>query len=585
MRNTLGSFRRSLTRYESTLAYALLGVVGGLASGGVVLAFEATIVALGELWGVQGGEAFETLPRWLLFALPAGGGLLLGTLFSLLPKEQREVGILHVVSRLHYHYGVLPLRNALVQFLAGALALASGQSGGREGPGVHLGGAINSLLGQRLSLPNNSLRVLIACGTAGGIAAAFNTPLAGVIFAMEVIVAEYTVAGFVPVMLAAVAASAISRGLDFGFPVFSLPPVALNSLWEIPFILFVGLSCGTAGALFIRLVLLSAASRQRPVLLRFTVAGVLTGCLALLVPEVLGMGYDSLRRILAGESTLMLLAALAVTKLLATSVNLGFGLPVGLIGPSLIIGACLGGLLGQLGPTLLPALASDMTLYVIIGMAATMGTVLGAPLAASLAVIELTQTTAVAMPALLAIVAANLVNTALFRQRPVHHALLRQLERAVPEDPLGQFLHRVDVTSGMDTSAVRVPAKLSPEALRALAVQVPDWCVIHRDEEDLFLLRGEDLLAWGTGEHPPPPLAEGEDPGVLDLTGADLRRWTITRVPEQATLRQAMDVLRRETVEAACVYGRLPSGKRSLRGIVTRERIERYSLSFIYSET
>jgi H+/Cl- antiporter ClcA len=585
VRNTLGSFRRSLTRYESTLAYALLGVVGGLASGGVVLAFEAAIVALGGLWGVQDGEAFETLPRWLLFALPAGGGLLLGTAFSLLPKEWREVGILHVVSRLHYHYGVLPLRNALVQFFAGALALASGQSGGREGPGVHLGAAVNSLLGQRLSLPNNSLRVAIACGTAGGIAAAFNTPLAGVIFAMEVIVAEYTVAGFVPVMLAAVAASAISRGLDFGFPVFILPPVALNSLWEIPFILFVGLCCGAAGALLIRLVLLSAGSRQRPVLLRFTVAGVLTGCLALLIPEVLGMGYDSLRRILAGESTLVLLAALAAAKLLATGVNLGFGLPVGLIGPSLIIGACIGGLLGQLGPALQPALASDMTLYVIIGMAATMGTVLGAPLAASIAVIELTQTTAVAMPALLAIVAANLVNTALFRQRAVHHALLRQLERAVPEDPLGQFLHRVDVTSGMNTSAVRVPAKISPEALRALAVQVPDWCVIHRDEEDLFLLRGEDLLAWEAGERPPLPPEEGEDPALLDLTGADLRRWTITRVPEQATLRQAMDVLRRETVEAACVYGRLPSGKRSLRGIVTRERIERYSLSFIYSES
>ena len=146
MRNTLGSFRRSLTRYESTLAYALLGVVGGLASGGVVLAFEAAIVALGGLWGVLDGEAFETLPRWLLFALPAGGGLLLGIAFSLLPKEQREVGILHVVSRLHYHYGVLPLRNALVQFLAGALALASGQSGGREGPG---GGAAGGRGGAR----------------------------------------------------------------------------------------------------------------------------------------------------------------------------------------------------------------------------------------------------------------------------------------------------------------------------------------------------------------------------------------------------------------------------------------------------
>jgi len=585
VRNTLGSFRRSLTRYESTLAYALLGIVGGLASGAVVLAFEASIVALGDLWGVAGGEGFEALPGWQRFALPAGGALLLGAAFSVLPKEQRDVGILHVVSRLHHHYGVLPLRNALVQFIAGAVALASGQSGGREGPGVHLGAAVNSLLGQRLTLPNNSLRVLIACGTAGGIAAAFNTPLAGVIFAMEVIIAEYTVAGFVPVMLAAVSAAAVSRGMDFGFPAFALPPVALNSLWEIPLVLSLGLGCGAAAALLVRLIVLSAASRQRPVFLRFAAAGLLTGCLALLVPEVLGMGYDSLRRILAGESTPALLAALAGARLLATGVNLGFGLPVGLIGPSLIIGACIGGLLGVGSLLLLPTLSPDLELYVIVGMAATMGAVLGAPLAASLAVIELTQTTAVAMPALLAIVAANLVHTALFRQRAAHHALLRQLERAVPEDPLGQFLHRVDVTTGMDTSVVRVPARIAPEAFRALAVQVPDWCVIHRDDEDLFLLRGRDLLAWEEKAHPLPLPAGEEDPGLLDLTAADVRRWTITRVPDRATLRQVMDVLRRETVEAACVYGRLSSGARSLRGVVTRDRIERYSLSFIYSDT
>ena len=135
----------------------------------------------------------------------------MGIAYAMLKPADRETGIVHVISCMHSHYSVLPLRNALVQFIGGAFALATGQSGGREGPGVHLGGAANSLLGQWLDLPNNSLRVLIACGTAGGIAAAFQTPLAGVIFAMEVIVAEYTVVGFIPVILAAVSASAVSH--------------------------------------------------------------------------------------------------------------------------------------------------------------------------------------------------------------------------------------------------------------------------------------------------------------------------------------------------------------------------------------
>ena len=187
----LNKYRRYLTNYESLPAYSLLGLAGGLASGLIVLVFELAIGSLAGLWGVgSGGEDFESLPQWAHFALPAGGALVLGAIYSLLKPEDRETGIVHVISCMHSRYGALPLRNAILQFLGGIFALASGQSGGREGPGVHLGGAINSLIGQRLGLPNNSLRVLVACGTAGGIAAAFHTPLAGVIFAMEVIVAE-----------------------------------------------------------------------------------------------------------------------------------------------------------------------------------------------------------------------------------------------------------------------------------------------------------------------------------------------------------------------------------------------------------
>jgi len=190
------------------LAYSILGVAGGAASGLIVLAFERAIIGLARLWDVGDSattgapaEGFESLPALTVFLLPALGATLLGLAYSILKPEDRETGIVHVISRMHSHYSVLPLRNAIVQFFGGMFALASGQSGGREGPGIHLGGAVNSLLGQWLGLPHNSLRVLVACGCAGGIAAAFNTPLAGVIFAMEVIIAEYTVVGFIPSFL------------------------------------------------------------------------------------------------------------------------------------------------------------------------------------------------------------------------------------------------------------------------------------------------------------------------------------------------------------------------------------------------
>ncbi|MFV0276461.1 MAG: chloride channel protein [Parahaliea sp.] len=572
MYRLLDSYRRYLTNYHSVLAYAILGLIGGLASGLVVLAFEKSVSELAWLWGVyHEGDGFETLPWWQLFALPAGGALLLGCGFWMLKPENRETGVVHVLSRMHSDYGVLPLRNALVQFAGGAFALATGQSGGREGPDVHLGAAANSLLGQRLQLPHNSLRVLIACGAAGGIAAAFNTPLAGVIFAMEVIVAEYTVVGFIPVMLAAVSASAISRYLGGGSLLFTIPKVELHSLLELPYIVLLGVACGLAVTLFIQLSQMTARLSRWPVVIRFTLAGCLTGGLALLVPEVLGIGYDTLDRVLREGLPLQLLATLAFCKLLATSVSCGMGMPIGLIGPNLLIGACIGGAFGLLGNLHSPIPLSTQTLYIALGMAACMGAVLNAPLAAVLAVIELTQSASVAMPALLAIITANLINNGLFHHRAAHQVVLRQMRRTVPDDPLNQLLHRTDVTSSMEVSVFKLPVQLEPSRIPMLLNATPAWCLITRDGEDLFLLRGSELADY-LGDLEPP-----EEP--INLSDLDLRRWSIAPVPVQATLRQAMDRLTERTVEAVCVYGRNAGGNRILQGIVTRESIERFTLS------
>lgn len=566
------TYRRRLTNYESVLAYSVLGVVGGIASGLIVLLFELAIRETSNLWGVgNGGEGFESLPPLALFGLPAGGALLLGCFYSMLKPEDRESGIIHVISRMHSHYSILPLRNALVQFIGGVFSLATGQSGGREGPGVHLGGAINSLLGQWLQLPNNSLRMLIACGTAGGISAAFQTPLAGVIFAMEVIIVEYTVVGFIPVMLAAVSATAISRTLSTDMGLFHLPAMELNSLLELPFIMLLGLCCGIAVAAFIRINKMTARLTHWPVALRFTLAGLLTGSLAVAVPEIMGMGYDTLDLALQGKIAVSVLLTIAACKLLATAVSCGMGMPLGLIGPNLLIGACIGGALGAAAGTLQPELASDPVLYIVIGMGAAMGAVLNAPLAAILAVIELTQTISVSMPAMLAIVAATLTNSGLFRQKSAHQTVLTQLQRLVPDDPLNRMLHRTDVTSTMDTRVVRVPSQLNQDDLEPLLEFKPAWCLITRAEEDLYLVDGHELLEW--------LLETPMEDNTKDVTDAGIRRWTIAPIPMQATLRQALDTMRKETAEAVYVYARSANtGKRILHGVVTRENIEKFTL-------
>ena len=386
---------------------------------------------------------------------------------------------------------------------------------------------------------------------------------------MEVIIVEYTVVGFIPVMLAAVSASAISRTLASGGALFSIPHLQLSSLWEIPYIAFLGFSCGLAVVAFIQISKYTARLSHHNVILRFTAAGALTGCLALLVPEIMGIGYDTLGLALNGQLALTALITIALAKVIATAITVGAGLPVGVIGPNLLIGACIGGALGSFGEQLFPELASVPTLYILVGMGAAMGAVMNAPLAAMLAVIELTHSMSIAMPAMLAIVAATLTSTGMFKQRSLHQTVLRQLQRAAPDDPLNQLLHRTHVGEIMDTRVVRVPTSLTLEDREPLLEFSPTWCLVSRDGEDLYLVKGQDLLAW----------LDAQEQTDVDVTDADIRRWTLTNVPVQASLRQAMDSIGKATVEAVCIYERSRSASQPiLHGVITRESIEKFTL-------
>ncbi|NQX89942.1 MAG: chloride channel protein [Halioglobus sp.] len=554
----------------------MLGVAGGAAPGLIILAFERAIREMSLLWG-DTGDGFEGLPMWMLLLLPTLGAITLGALCALLAPADRETGIVRVLSRMHSHCGALPLRNAVLQCVGGTFSLATGQSGGRKGPGMHPGGAIYSFFGQWLRLPNNSLRTLIACGTAGGIAAAFNTPLAAVLFAMEVIVAEYTVISFIPVLLPAVSASAVSHSLASGASLFELPALQLNSLLEFPYLILLGLCCGISAFLFIRISSLCARLSDDPIVLRFSAAGLVTGCLALAVPEILGVGDDTLERALQGKLALWTLVSIVLCKLFSRAVSIRAGMPVGIIGPSLLIGACLGAVLGEVGFALQPELASDPPLYAVIGMGAAMAAILNAPLAAVLAIVEMTQHLNISMAAMLAIVTATLTNIGLFGQRSAHQTLLHQLQRTVPQEPLNQMLHRINVRATMDSRVVRVPVLLQRRGMHPLLERRPTWCLVAQDGTDLSLISGKELLQCldqfsGKSE-------------AFDLTSAPIRRWTVAHVPIQATLHQAMDTMRDNAVEAVYGYARSPrTGKRILHGINTREAVETFAWSQMLRE-
>ena len=420
-------FRRAVGRWlRPRLAYAdplprlaLLGVAAGGITGVVVALFRLALDGTALLILEGDSDGFEGLSPVLHAALPLTGAVVIGLALTKLPEDRRRTGVAHVLQRLREHAGRMPITNALVQFFAGATALSAGLSGGREGPVIHLGATASSVLGQRLGVSPENLRILVACGVAAAIAGSFNTPMAGVVFAMEVVLVEYAVASFIPVSLAAVTATVLSRYLFGDTPVFAVGSIEMHSLLDVPFVVLAGLAIGTVGAAFTASVRVFTRMGRRPFLARALLAGAVTAIVALVTPAVMGVGYDTVDGALAGTFAWSALAVILIAKMIASSACIGLGMPVGVIGPTIVMGAVCGGLLGHVGQILSPAEASSVGFYVVLGMAAMMAATLQAPLAALMAVVELTSNAHVILPTMLIVIVATLTAGRLFRQPSV----------------------------------------------------------------------------------------------------------------------------------------------------------------------
>ncbi len=394
-----------------TLRIVLLGSLVGLMAGALVILFRLSIeqVQMATLPDGRVGN-YEALPGWLQFALPVAGALLLGLLFDRLPPALRAVGIVHVLEFLRFRKQRLPFRNALVQFAGGWLAIVSGQSVDREGPGVHLGAANAALIGQGFRLKEDEHYLLAAAGGAAAIAAAYNTPLAGVIFVIEVFRLRYAIHYVVPVIVATVMGAVISQLVYGPHPAFSVPPLPRDSLADLPVIAVMGLLIGLLAAVFIgsvnRVARLTIAWRPR---VMFVCAGLVTGLLALAAPAIMGVSYDALNRIFQQHYGLQGLGLLLFAKFIATAVSVGARLPGGLIGPSLMLGGAVGGITASLVGIQWPALGASVGLYVLTGMVEMMGAILHAPLAALVALMELTGNINIILPGMIAVVGAEVV--------------------------------------------------------------------------------------------------------------------------------------------------------------------------------
>ncbi|MDJ0808194.1 MAG: chloride channel protein [Gammaproteobacteria bacterium] len=559
--------RLHLSHPDALLQLSGMGLLTGFLAGAVIVIFRLGVESIqANMLPGQLPENYEALPPLLRFLLPVAGGVLTGLIFHRYANGLHVLGIARIMERLSYHQGHLSLREFLLQFIGAAIAIISGHSVGREGPHVFLGAASGSLLGQQLSLPNNSIRTLVGCGAAAGIAASFDTPLAGVIFALEVVMMEYTLVSFIPIILAAVSASSLSIFVLGDAKAFEVSLVQLGSMSELSIVLLLGVVAGAVSAGFIQLLQYSSSKSQG---LRFwqktSLAGFIVGLCGLLTPEVLGIGYDTVNGILLGEITFTLLLILVFMKILATSACIGLGIPGGMIGPALFIGAAVGGVIAPLPGLLFEGEVSDPGFYALIGMGAVMGASLQAPLAALTAIIELTHNPQVVMPGMLAIVVASLTSSELFHKKSLFITMLQASGLDYRSDPVMQSLRRVGVASVMNRDFLRCSSRLTRESAAQVLDQAPEWILIDQQgDADATLMPGVDLARV---------MEEGHD-REFDLLEIPARRYQLTNISMLATLQEALERLDESGAEALYVERIGRSRAVSIQGILTREQIE-----------
>jgi hypothetical protein len=370
------------------------------------------------------------------------------------------------------------------------------------------------------------------------------------------------------VILAAVIATTLSQAVFGNAPAFAIPHMQLGSLLELPYIVLIGLVIGCLSALFIHLLQYSSTRLVPgwPVWLRCTLAGSLVGAIALVVPEVMGIGYDTVNQALLGQLGLVTLVSVALAKILATALGLGLGLPGGLIGPTLVMGAMGGGAMGLLAHQWLPGEVATPAFFALVGMGTFMGATLQAPLAALTAMLELTANPHIILPGMLGLITASLVSREVFGKESVYLVLLGAREADYRDSPVAQTLRRIGVASVMERRVETLPRTASRERIMEILASEPRWILIREDDRTHYAMPAADLARHLQAD---PASAD------IDLLEIPAERLEIRPVDFQSTLLEAQDILASAGAGALYVSRTTIPGLSRIYGILTRGDIDK----------
>jgi CIC family chloride channel protein len=570
--------RVQLAQNDALPLLALLGALAGALTSSIILLFRFAIEAPLQAYLPDGNsENFEALSAWLRFSLPLSGAIFIAMILHKLSVQSRSVGISHVLERLKNHQGHMPLSNFFVQFFGGIIAALSGQSTGREGPAVHLGAAAGSIMGRKLRLSTNHTQLLLASGAAAAISASFNTPIAAVVFAMEVIIVGYSLQSLIPVILASVVGTVVTRSVYGDEPAFTVPALEMNSFLEFPFLIVEALFMGALAALFIWVCVNTAQKAPKSLWVRFLIIGLINGLIALMIPQMMGIGYDTVNLALLGSLPWIGLFTFAIVKLLLTSLNLGLGQPGGAIGPMLFIGACAGGVIGEIGNYLAPDDASATGYYAMLGMAAMMSACLQAPLTGLMTLFELTNNPNIILPGMLVVVIANLTTTEVFKQKALFPRLLQLRGLTLDTSPVEHMLRENSVLS-VANKEVKVLNKFTTiEAIKLALIGSPNYLIIVDSNRALSCISAADVATLLMDERQVKQWTEEvNEECVINLMAIPGFRRSCGEIGIQANLQEALDLMEEQQIECLTVHFGHDFSPSSVVGIVEHDKIHSF---------
>lgn len=547
--------------------YLFLAIIIGVLAGYGAVVFKYILKSMQWIFyqNSQDYLAFsDAVPLWMKIVMPAAGGLVVGLVVSYFASEAKGHGVPEVIQAIALRGGRIRKRVAAAKIFASAVTIGSGGSVGREGPMVQIGSSIGSSIGQLFHVPSAYMRTMVGCGAAAGIAATFNAPIAGVLFALEIIIGDFGVMQFSPVVLSSVTATTISRYYFGDFPHFQIPEYSIVSLWEFCFYPLLGVVTGFVALSFTKILYMFEdwfENISLPEWIKPAIGGALLGCVFAIFPEVFGVGYGAMNLALNNAMELWPLFILVFVKILASSITLGSGGSGGIFAPSLFMGAMTGGAFGLVLHSLLPGMTAMPGAYALVAMGGVVAGTTYAPITAILIIFEMSGTYSIILPLMLTCITATVMNSTI-RRASIYTTKLLRRGIDIEAGRERHLLEHILVKDVMISEVVTIPESTPLSSII--------WTFKTENAPYLHVIDGEGHLTGIISFRDIRPVLNEE--GLMDLlVAADIATRKLVTVSMNDTVQEALDKLTERGVSQVPV---LISGQdRKLAGSLTESDI------------